>query len=63
MAQKPEMPHTQTSAPVKPPSTTEDVPARRSQPDEDRPARREAGGEAVKGDEMPEGADEPGAGL
>jgi hypothetical protein len=54
------MPHTQTSAPVKPPRTTEDPAARRDEAEE---RRREAGDEGVRGDRMPRGADEPGAGL
>jgi hypothetical protein len=55
------MPRTQTSAPVKPPNTTEDAAARR---DEEEERRREAGDEAaVRGDRMPKGGDEPGAGL
>jgi hypothetical protein len=58
---EPEMPHTQTSAPVEPPSTTEDVPTRR-EPDAARPAH-EAGDEAEGGGRMPRGADEPGAGM
>jgi hypothetical protein len=55
------MPHTQTSAPVKPPRTTEDPAARRDEAEE---RRREARDEAaVRGDRMPKGGDEPGAGL
>lgn len=62
MAIDPEMPRTQTSAPVKPARTTEDVPRR--EPDTERRARREAGDDpGVGGDRMPKGADEPGAGL
>ena len=59
---EPEMPHTQTSAPVAPARTTEDVPPREDE--EQRPPRREAGdASGERGDRMPKGADEPGAGL
>lgn len=63
MAIDPEMPHTQTSAPTKPPQTTEDVPgsSRREADTEQSPAREEE--EHERGDRMPRGADEPGAGL
>jgi hypothetical protein len=59
--EKPEMPHTQTSAPVKPPETTKDV-VPEHDPDEGWPTRH-AGDEQARGDRMPLGADEPGAGL
>lgn len=58
---KPDMPHTQTSAPVEPPETAEDVASRR-EPDAGRPPRQ-AGDESGRGDRMPKGADEPGAGM
>ncbi|BDG01357.1 hypothetical protein [Anaeromyxobacter oryzae] len=59
---KPEMPRTQTSAPVKPPRTTRDVtPA--GEPEAERTPGRKAGDELARGDRMPMGADEPGAGL
>jgi hypothetical protein len=60
MATDPEMPRTQTSAPTKPASTTEDVPAERRNAGSEREPSREAG---ERGDRMPKGADEPGAGL
>jgi hypothetical protein len=57
-----EMPRTQTSAPVQPARTTAD-PAARDEPGADR-APHEAGDErGDRGDRMPKGADEPGAGL
>jgi hypothetical protein len=56
------IPRTQTSAPVKSPGTTEDPAAARRDDVEER--RREAREEAaVRGDRMPKGGDEPGAGL
>ncbi len=59
---RPEMPHTQTSAPVKPPDTTRDEPERKA--DEGRaPARQASDEDEVRGDRMPAGADEPGAGI
>jgi hypothetical protein len=57
----PEMPHTQTSAPVEPPETTED-PVRRRDPDDGRASRR-ADEEMGREERMPRGADEPGAGM
>ena len=64
---RPEMPHAQTSAPVEPARTTQEPspqPPRRTDQEERSPARREAEEEgAVRGDRMPAGADEPGAGL
>jgi hypothetical protein len=59
MAVDPEMPHTQTSAPAQSPGTTEDVPKREA--GTERAPPREAEGE--RGDRMPLGGDEPGAGL
>ena len=62
------MPRTQTSAPAQPRRTAQE-PSDRPPPtapriDERPPARREAGDEGeVRGDRMPPGADEPGAGL
>jgi hypothetical protein len=56
---RPEMPHTQTSAPVEPPETTEDVATRR-EPDEGPPRRAD---EEAGPEHMPRGADEPGAGM
>ena len=62
MAIDPDMPRTQTSAPVRPPRTTEDAPRR--EPDTEKRPSREAGEDpGVGGDRMPKGADEPGAGL
>jgi hypothetical protein len=62
MAMDPDMPRTQTSAPVRPPRTTEDAPRR--EPDTEKRPPREAGEDpGVGGDRMPKGADEPGAGL
>ncbi len=58
----PEMPRTQTSAPVKPPRTTEEV-FPRDEDAEGTPARRAGDDDSVRGDRMPKGADEPGAGL
>ncbi len=65
MAQRdPEMPATQTSAPVKPARTTEDVTTPPDRGDSGQAPRREASQEGeVRGDRMPAGADEPGAGL
>ncbi len=57
----PEMPRTQTSAPVKPPRTTEEASPRDDV--EGAPARRAGEDDSVRGDRMPKGADEPGAGL
>jgi hypothetical protein len=58
--EKQENPRTQPSAPVKAPSTTNDP----SEPESERMPRREAGDESgTRGDRMPKGADEPGAGL
>ncbi len=57
-----EMPHTQTSAPVRPPQTTRDVTT--GEAEEERTPARHAGDESGRrGDRMPAGADEPGAGL
>jgi hypothetical protein len=61
--EKPEMPRTQPSAPVKPPSTTEDAPRRDASDEGSRPPRQGTTESDVRGDEMPAGADEPGAGL
>jgi hypothetical protein len=62
MAIDPDMPRTQTSAPVKPSRTTEDAPRR--DPDTERAPRRHAEDDpGVGGDRIPKGADEPGAGL
>jgi hypothetical protein len=58
---RPEMPRTQTSAPVEPPGTTRDVSRREEDDAAARNAREQ--GEGVRGDRMPRGADEPGAGL
>lgn len=64
---RPEMPHTQTSAPVKPARTTQEPsaqPPARGDEEERSPARRgDTDERAVRGDRMPAGADEPGAGL
>jgi hypothetical protein len=62
---EPEMPHTQTSAPVKPARTTEDGAVPRREPPDDAEAPRRGGGDETgeHGDRMPKGADEPGAGL
>jgi hypothetical protein len=57
---KPGMPSTPTSAPDSPAGTTRDAPERRAEKVEETP-RREA--DAERGDRMPRGADEPGAGL
>jgi hypothetical protein len=57
------MPRTQTSAPVKPAETTEDVPRRSTAQEPWPPRHQHTPDEAVRGDEMPTGADEPGAGL
>jgi hypothetical protein len=63
-SKKPDMPRTQTSAPVKPPRTTEDATGRRRDPDEGEWPSRGAGDPGGDhGDRMPRGADEPGAGL
>jgi hypothetical protein len=59
MPTDPEMPHTQTSAPTQPPETTQDVP-RREAGSEQAPSRE---ADRDRGDRMPIGADEPGAGL
>ncbi len=56
---EPEMPHTQTSAPVKPPQTTDDPAAPRKATPEPPPV----GDAGLDGEHMPRGADEPGAGL
>jgi hypothetical protein len=62
--ENPEKPHTQTSAPVKPASTTQDAPAPRGEPGADRTPPRQAGDDTgVGGDRMPKGWDEPGAGM
>ncbi len=66
--ERPEMPHTQTSAPAEPPDTTRDVPEREDAAERTRRAEaertRRAGEERdVRGDRMPAGADEPGAGI
>jgi hypothetical protein len=53
------MPHTQTSAPTQPPETTQDAP-RREAGSEQAPSRE---ADRDRGDRMPIGADEPGAGL
>ncbi len=59
-SEKPETPHTQTSAPVKPARTTQDV----ADPLREKAPPRQAGDErGDRGDRMPKGADEPGAGL
>ncbi len=58
----PELPHGQKGAPAKPSRTTEEVFPRDGSADD--PASRQAGeDDAVRGDRMPKGADEPGAGL
>ncbi len=59
---EPERPRTQTSAPVQPPRTTRDVAPDREGRAERSPSRQ-AGDEQARGDRMPKGADEPGAGL
>lgn len=56
-----EMPSSQTSAPVKPPDTTEEV--RRDVAREEDGSPTFVEGDEVRGDRMPRGADEPGAGL
>jgi hypothetical protein len=56
-------PRTQTSAPVEPAETTEDVPRRAAEGQPWPPRHQHTPDEAVRGDEMPMGADEPGAGL
>jgi hypothetical protein len=61
--ENPEMPHTQTSAPVKPASTTKDAPAPRRDPRDDTTPRQAGDDTGVGGDRMPKGWDEPGAGL
>ncbi len=59
----PEMPRTQTSAPVEDPSTTQDAAVPGGE-DAGRTPERRAGDESgTRGDRMPAGADEPGAGL
>ena len=64
---EPEIPHTQTSAPVEAPGTTEDATAGRRQqgaPAEERwPAAERGDPTGERADRMPRGADEPGAGL
>ena len=57
-----ETPRSQTSAPVKPPRTTEEVFPRQDDAERE-PGRKAGDDEAVRGDRMPRGADEPGAGL
>ena len=59
-SENPERPRTQTSAPFKPARTTKDVP----DPEREEAPPRQAGDErGDRGDRMPMGADEPGAGL
>jgi len=59
-SENPEMPRTQTSAPVKPARTTKDAPEKES---EEAPPRQAGDERGDRGDRMPKGADEPGAGL
>lgn len=66
MAKKePEVRHTQTSAPVEAPGTTEDPVARRRREGAGgwRPAGEHGDPTGERGDRMPRGGDEPGAGL
>jgi hypothetical protein len=56
------LPRTQTSAPVEPPGTTKEPTDQDAE--ERRSPTRQAGDErGDRGDRMPKGADEPGAGL
>jgi hypothetical protein len=56
------MPRTRTSAPVEPPRTTKDPTEHEGE--ESGSSTRQAGDErGDRGDRMPRGADEPGAGL
>ncbi len=57
---RPETPRTQTSAPVEPPRTTRDAGAEGQEEERRQPRRAD---EEVRGDRMPAGADEPGAGM
>jgi hypothetical protein len=57
---KPEMPHTQTSAPSEDRRTTKDLPPRRDAGSEGGAPRQ---AEPERHERMPAGADEPGAGL
>jgi hypothetical protein len=61
---KPEMPHTQTSAPTAPARTTEDVPGTSRQAGSEETSRESSlESEHEREYHMPKGADEPGAGL
>lgn len=62
MPKDPEIPHPQTSAPVEPVRTTED-PFPRDDAEERKPRREAGDASGERGDRMPRGADEPGAGL
>jgi hypothetical protein len=61
MAQKREMPRGQPSPPAGPARKGKDEDAPRRAPEDERAPAREA--DAERGDRMPKGADEPGAGL